>query len=414
MLQELPSVQTGLALYDLTDERWLEAQTPDTAFIPASTMKLVTTATVLTERGGLGGWWSTELTRKAGEQGAKASFLTLQGGGDPTLSVSGTENSLRALAKQAYARGIREVGEVRLPAGFFVEDLWPSNLSYRTLVPLQLAEWYEQPPATVASARANLTGHLIEELRRAGIAVINTEPQPATAAEPYTPPPRQDEEGNPLPPVLLIPPERRPEVGVASVRSEGVFQLLAQILRPSDNELAESLRSTLGPDELQTAERQRELLTQLGIPLGNVVLADGSGLSRENRLTPRTLVTLLKVMYDLPYPLGATPATPPNRLYAQRQSVFAEALPQAGTGEEVAGHDGRGGTLAQRMQGQGLDVRAKTGTLPGVSSLAGYVTGKKSGHTLAFAIMMNGPDSSPILTLRAKQDELVAYWAEQY
>lgn len=57
-------------------------------------------------------------------------------------------------------------------------------------------------------------------------------------------------------------------------------------------------------------------------------------------------------------------------------------------------------------------MRAKTGTLPGVSSLAGYVTAK-SGHTLAFALMMNGPDDTPILTLRALLDETVAVLAAE-
>ena len=117
------------------------------------------------------------------------------------------------------------------------------------------------------------------------------------------------------------------------------------------------------------------------------------------------LVAVLREQFDLPAPLPGK-AGLPEALYRARGNAFAEALPQAGTGENVPGHDGRGGTMALRLRGAGLDVRAKTGTLPGVSALAGFVTGR-SGHVLAFAVIMNGPESSPILTLRAVQDDVV-------
>ncbi|MFD1731257.1 D-alanyl-D-alanine carboxypeptidase [Deinococcus malanensis] len=103
----------------------------------------------------------------------------------------------------------------------------------------------------------------------------------------------------------------------------------------------------------------------------------------------------------------------PERLYRKRQNAFIEALPQAGTGEDLPRHDGRGGTLALRLQGSGLDVRAKTGTLPGVSALAGYLTAS-SGRPLVFVVLMNGPESAPILTLRDAQDRVVQVLADAY
>ncbi|MCD0158338.1 D-alanyl-D-alanine carboxypeptidase, partial [Deinococcus sp. 6GRE01] len=51
--------------------------------------------------------------------------------------------------------------------------------------------------------------------------------------------------------------------------------------------------------------------------------------------------------------------------------------------------------------------------LPGVSALAGYVTGR-SGRTLVFAVLMNGPEDTPILTLRAVQDRVVQAMAQAH
>ena len=185
-------------------------------------------------------------------------------------------------------------------------------------------------------------------------------------------------------------------------------------MRPSDNLRAETLLASLAvqPGETGTLssalKRERAILQRMGLDVSSVVLTDGSGLGRESRLTARMLTDLLKVMYDLPYPLppASRAALAPSALYAGKRNAFVETLPKAGTGEVVPGRDGPGGTLARRMMGRGLDVRAKTGTLPGVSALAGYATAR-SGRVLAFAILMNGPEESPILTLRAVQDDLV-------
>jgi len=413
-LGELPEgVRVGLLVRDLTTGRVLEARGSDLSLIPASTVKLVTAASVLVDRSGAGGWWSTELTRPAaGGNRARAPHLTLRGGADPTLSVADGPNSLRSLAKQAFAHGVREVGAVRLDETRLDARGWRGTALGVPMTAVRLAEWKDAPPASAAEARARVGAALIAELRRAGVRVASDRVGLAPAFYPYVPPPRRDSRGKWLPPDPLIPAERRPEQGVASVRSAPPFRVLAATLRPSDNLLSEELLATLalrpGADGTLRGAlgRERAVLRHLNVDPGGVHLADGSGLSRDNRLTARALVELLRVMHDLPYFTAESRAELPRRTYRERRNAFAEALPQAGTGENVPEHDGRGGTLALRLRGSGLDVRAKTGTLPGVSALAGYVTGK-SGHTLAFAVLMNGPGDSPILTLRAVQDEVV-------
>ena len=93
-------------------------------------------------------------------------------------------------------------------------------------------------------------------------------------------------------------------------------------------------------------------------------IVDGSGLSRRNAVAPEVLVTVLQRMYD---PSGASP--------------WMTALPVAG----------RDGTLETRMRGTAAEgnVRAKTGTMSNVRSLAGYAR-TRDGETLAFAIMADG------------------------
>ncbi|PTA68350.1 D-alanyl-D-alanine carboxypeptidase/D-alanyl-D-alanine-endopeptidase [Deinococcus arcticus] len=406
-----PGVRAGVLVVDLRTRAVLEAQAPDTPFIPASTVKLITAGSVLDDRGGALGAWTTELTVPAGQVGrAQVSHLTLRGSGDPTLAVSG-RYSLRALARQARVHGVRRVGRVQLDERPLDPQSWAGLPLGVPMTALRLWEWRRRPPASVSEARARLGAALVEELRRAGITVASAEIGRAAPYRPYVPPARTDEQGRPLPPDPFIPVTRRPEQGVASVRSASPARVLAAMLRPSDNLRAEELLSTLahrpgGNGALGGAlARERAWLRRLGVDLRGLRLADGSGLSRDNRLSARALVAVLRAQYDLPHPLPGRAGLPAS-LYRTRGNAFIEALPQAGTGENVPEHDGRGGTLARRLVGAELDVRAKTGTLPGVSALAGYVTGR-SGHPLAFAILMNGPDSTPILTLRALQDDLV-------
>lgn len=122
------------------------------------------------------------------------------------------------------------------------------------------------------------------------------------------------------------------------------------------------IRTAAGPNEVARAELQR-FLDRLGIPAEEVHLEEGSGLSRNNLVTPRAVVALLRAMHR--HPAG---------------KVFEAALP-------VAGVDG---TLAGRMKGTRAEgrVRAKTGTLRWAHGLAGYVQ-PATGSPLVFCLFLN-------------------------
>jgi PBP4 family serine-type D-alanyl-D-alanine carboxypeptidase len=114
-----------------------------------------------------------------------------------------------------------------------------------------------------------------------------------------------------------------------------------------------------------------------------VEVADGSGLSRLNRLSANAIARLLQILYSNRY------------LY--------DALP-------IAGVDG---TLRSRMQGTAAqgNLRAKTGTLTGVSALSGYVT-TRDGVVLVFSMIFNGFSAPSSVVKRSVEDRIGVLLAE--
>jgi serine-type D-Ala-D-Ala carboxypeptidase/endopeptidase (penicillin-binding protein 4) len=110
-------------------------------------------------------------------------------------------------------------------------------------------------------------------------------------------------------------------------------------------------------------ESLRKRLGAWGIPRDGALLVDGSGLSRRNLMAPEAVYLLLKKAFD---PAGTSP--------------FVSGLP-------VAGVDG---SLAARMKGTAAEgnLRAKTGTMSNIRSLAGYVT-TRDGEHLALVVIVN-------------------------
>ncbi|MBM6619494.1 D-alanyl-D-alanine carboxypeptidase/D-alanyl-D-alanine endopeptidase [Bacillus suaedaesalsae] len=109
-------------------------------------------------------------------------------------------------------------------------------------------------------------------------------------------------------------------------------------------------------------------LKRLGINTDNLIIRDGSGISHVNSMKANDFTSIL---FSL-----------------QREkwfSTYYDSLPIAGSGERIIG-----GTLFHRMHNlpDGVEVRAKTGTLSTVSTLSGYIT-TKSGKKLIFSIMLN-------------------------
>jgi serine-type D-Ala-D-Ala carboxypeptidase/endopeptidase (penicillin-binding protein 4) len=166
--------------------------------------------------------------------------------------------------------------------------------------------------------------------------------------------------------------------------------IIRVLLKVSQNLYAETLLRMLSPAVAgKTSEEGigylEGLLERSGVPLDGVVIADGSGLSRYNLLTPQTVVDILQYIYGRPY-----------------RDDFMGSLP-------VGALDG---TLRYRMIGSsGAATRAKTGSLANVRALSGYIR-RSDGELLAFSLILNhfkpNHGSKPETFL----DRIAAYLAE--
>ncbi|GLW70437.1 D-alanyl-D-alanine carboxypeptidase [Kitasatospora phosalacinea] len=179
---------------------------------------------------------------------------------------------------------------------------------------------------------------------------------------------------------------------LARVESPTIGRLVERMLTTSDNTLAEAVarQAALAAKQPASFEGAAKAVTgelaALGVPLDGVVLTDGSGLAKANLIPPITLVDLLAT--------AAAPAHPELRPVI--------------TGLPVAGFSGtlvnRFGAKSGANEAAGI-VRAKTGTLQGVNTLAGTVV-DADGRVLAFALMTR-TDADPTAA-RAAVDRIVA------
>lgn len=165
--------------------------------------------------------------------------------------------------------------------------------------------------------------------------------------------------------------------------------LVTDMLKKSDNIIAGSLFKKIG--ELYTARPgswengsfavKQILARRAALDISQINIADGAGLSEENRIKPAQMMQVLEFAYH-------NTAT---------NSAFVSALP-------IAGKDG---TLKHRLYNVTRKVRAKTGTLAGhgVVSLAGYAVSKNK-ETIGFVIIVNGRRGND-WKYRAMEDQIV-------
>jgi serine-type D-Ala-D-Ala carboxypeptidase/endopeptidase (penicillin-binding protein 4) len=348
---------TSLAVVDVASGQQLYALSPDTAMVPASVTKLVTATTALATRGP-----AYRIPTRA-VAGSSPGEVVLVGGGDPSLTAgangsytgAGRLDDLAAQVRKSLGDGtppIRVVYDGSLYTGDVVGPGW-------------------DPDATTGGFGSPITALMIDGAR------VNSQARksPSTrSAQPDVAGAQAFARALGLPASAVVPgtaPSGARELG--KVESPPLIRLVEVMLTDSDNVIAETLARQVALARGQPAsfagavDAMRQVLTDLGIAVAGYALADGSGLSRLDRLSPALLTTVLA---------AAARADQP-------------ALRAVFTGLPVAGYSG---TLANRYKtpqggssGAGV-VRAKTGTLTGVSSIAGIAV-DADGRALAFAVL---------------------------
>jgi serine-type D-Ala-D-Ala carboxypeptidase/endopeptidase (penicillin-binding protein 4) len=444
------STQWGIHVLDPAADKVLVEVNPDKTFLPASVLKVLTTSTALEKLG-------PEFKHRTGvytngtvePDGTVKGDLILVGRGDPNLTDPYGELSekpaLQELAEKLWSSGIRKIQgdiigdnsyfdlqesgngwtshDLKTPYGARVDALSINNnvfwvhakpTKYKKLVDIEL-----DPPTSYfhiknsgitgkRSAKRTLNARLAKGT--GAIVVSGTLPSLKTYSQ-YI--------------LLEKPAETTAAMFRDEVRKQGIavhgkvytthrgdvskeeqasWNLLAEHLSPplkralqiinkhSQNLHAEMLLRTLGAEFKDVGSNEaglqviKEFLVEAGIDSEKIRLNDGCGLSRENLLTPRFQTSLLEYLSKSPH-----------------FDLFRNTLAVSGTD----------GTLRNRLSATNVKgtIRAKTGTLNGVTALSGYIT-TQSGRNLIFSIFANHVSA----TAKTKKtiDEICSLFAKFY
>lgn len=360
LLASVVDARSGTALF---------AQSATTGAAPASTVKISTAVAALSVLKA-----TDRITTTAVSDGAGT--VALVGGGDPTLSAAAAGVAplypqaarLSDLAEQVRRAGVtvRRVVVVNRFAGPAISPAWAAEdvpSSYGSGITSLMADGGRAAPGdAVRSATPDLdAGRAFARLAGAASAPVSRGAAPAGART------------------------------LGTVESAPVGVLVEQMLLQSDNVIADCLARQVAfktgrqPSFLDAAVAVRTVLRErAGVEIGGG-LVDASGLAASDRIAPVALTSLLHEI-----------------VVSDDQGVrgIANSLPVAGwSGSLIARY-----VTAPASAGAGL-VRAKTGTLTGVSTLAGFVHTRKGG-LVAFAFYADRNSGTP--EAQAALDTLVS------
>lgn len=360
--------------------------------IPASTSKLITAAAAL-GRLGPSYRYRTQVVTSTGPSGdgVLQGDVVLIGSGDPTLSTQTfrgkispqrPSTSIEALADAVVARGVRHItGDVVADATVFADQ--PAASGWRERYFTELDATYTSGLTIDGGQKLFVEGGKLQ-------ATVSPDPASEAAAALFVALGQRgvQVDGG----VRRLAQPTSSGLVLAHVESPALTDLLQWMVQRSDNHMADAIFRTLGavaadPTWAGSAKAVQSAAAPLGLDWTGVQLADGSGLSRDNRVSADFLTRL-----DL-------------------------AISHSGTAQLWAGWQamaGRSGTLRKRLIGTLAEdaFRGKTGSLEDVRALSGAVLGP-DGRRAHFALMANSVPRAARPAVRLLQDELVLALAEE-
>ena len=327
--------QVGLMVYDLTADQVLYQHNARQLMRPASTMKVLTAIAALDHLGGHHQLSTRIFYNGTLDNGKLTGDIYCVGGFDPMV----TGDDVRALAQEIHLLGIDTLQGNIIEDHSMKEDLpygegWCWDDENPKLRPLSIGR------------KDIFAQQLIQEMRRDNMVLQDVSIREGRCPE---------------------------DASLIAFRSHNIDQLLQRMMKKSDNFYAEALfyqvaraladqRTAKAADACTAIKR---LIKKVGLNEKDYRIADGSGLSLYNYVSAELETKLLRYAW-------------------QNQRIYEHLYPSL----PIAGVDG---TLEKRMRKTAAEdnVHAKTGTLTGISSLAGYCLAD-NGHQLAFCIINQG------------------------
>jgi serine-type D-Ala-D-Ala carboxypeptidase/endopeptidase (penicillin-binding protein 4) len=348
--------RVNVSVVDVATGKSLYGHGQDNPTLPASTNKLTTAAAVLATRGP-----DYRIPTRA-VAGGSPGEVVLVGGGDPTLAINATGSYPGAARLDQLAAQVKEAlggtapTKVTVDSSLFsgpVYGPWDAGIAQNGFAGPTVALMTDGARVNPKKVKSPSTRYQQPDTA-AGKAFAKALGLPASAVSRGTAPGNGRQLGQ--------------------VESVPIGRMVEFMLSESDNVIAEMLARQVALAKKQpasysgAAKAVKDVLNGLGVPRSEIQLSDGSGFSRQDKVTPSALTDLLRI--------AALPAHP------ELHGIFS-GLPVAGWS----------GTLQERYRkpaagsqaGAGV-VRAKTGTLRGVHAIAGVVV-DADGRLLVFAVM---------------------------
>lgn len=325
--------QVGMLIYDLDADSVIYRHNERQLMRPASTMKVITAITALDKLGG-GHRFKTDLCYTG-----RIDSCTLVG---DVYCVGGFDPRFNVDDMHAFVEALRRMGVDTIRGNVYADKSMKDEDPYG-----EGWCWDDNNPVLsplLFARKDKFIARFVSELQKAGIYITGTTGE-----------------------------QRKPDNANCIIsRFHTIDQILMRMLKESDNLYAEAVYYQIAaatgnrPATAEHAHRVvQQLINKLGLNASRYSFADGSGLSLYNYVSAELEVRLLRYAYS-------------NQLILNH---LLPALP-------IAGVDG---TLKARMRSPFTrsNVRAKTGTVMGVSSLCGYLTAS-NGHQICFSIINQG------------------------